>query len=352
MVKEVKKEVKRDQNKSKLNFYLCIVECIKNTQKLPDNFGSIQKLNYYLKPLKTRNIIFKLGYGVWGVDWDKFMIFYKQEELKNTSDQKVKKSQEDTLNIRGHGYHFNVYVPSRIDWSRRKSILAKSNKAYQLLKNSVLRSKFLGNKVWFTSDGISIYFNKNISFLSNSAKSAEEKAIYYLKRIVKRIETTIKQDLSYKGKLLFHINKAHYGKIEDALAKHCNKENKKIRCIHEGKEWFLIDNSWNLNESETTGSDSKDDMDNAVKPCFNSIKEYKDLTGEAPRFTDIAQSMSSMSNIIDGLVNHQKLYAENMVSHVKAIQELAKGVSELRHEIRSVNLASFNKDQRKLSEYR
>jgi len=319
-----RRELKKQSDK-KVNFYLSIVEFISQNKRLPDMFNSHQAMNYYLKPLKVASAVYKLSFGTWDVDWDKFNIFYTKE-LKKQSDKKVKKTKQQAPIIRGHGYQFWLRIPERISWRNRETILNKSNKVYKKLSNGTIKSRFLGNKVWFCEKGIVIYFSEGRSFYEDSDQ-AEKEAIYYFKRILKRIENTINLDLSYKGKYLFTMDKAHYGKIQDELAKHCNKDNQKIRCVLNGKEWLIIDNSFNLNELETTAKTSKKDMDKVVMPFMNDLKEHFDKTGESITITPLLKLMK-------GIMSNQVVFDANMASHISAVKKLGDAVDELTEQIK------------------
>lgn len=282
-----KKTTKKKEN---LNFYLSVAEYIKNNHKLPD-YKSKQAMNYYLRPLKVRRVITKIGYGVWSIDWDKFVNFY-EKELKKISGRKVKKTEGVTPFIRGHGYHF--YVKTRgFLWHK---IL--KNKSHTKLQNGVIRTIFMGNKVWFGDDFIKVYFPEDMSFMGGSAEESYNESIYYLIKVLRHIEHKLGINIKINKEYAFRVDKSHYAKIQDAIAKECNKNQDRIHCVLDGKEWFVIDNSFNLNEAETTGYKSKTDMDSAVIPTFNSIKEYADSRGEAPKFTDIAVAMNSMKELL------------------------------------------------------
>ena len=64
------------------------------------------------------------------------------------------------------------------------------------------------------------------------------------------------------------------------LAKDCNLNKDYIRVYtrEDGKLWFMIDNSFNLNEAETVHPETaKADMENIIQPYFNDLRENKHL---------------------------------------------------------------------------
>jgi len=73
--KTLKKKMKEVKKRSKkLDFYLCIIEEIKNTNSIQGAYTKLdiskQKLNYYIVFLKRKGFIKKISYGVWELSKD------------------------------------------------------------------------------------------------------------------------------------------------------------------------------------------------------------------------------------------------------------------------------------------
>lgn len=89
--------------------------------------------------------------------------------------------------------------------------------------------------------------------------------------------------------------------------------------------WFVIDNSYNLDEAETVGADGEALIDNiGVQKYFNEHKETK--FSVTPKF--ILSSFAKQSQIINGMLQNANLYNENITSHIKAIQDLGEAAKK------------------------
>jgi len=333
------KEVKTYTDKQvKNNFYLTIVNHVLDHHSLPA-LGSKQFRNYYLRPLKVSGILEKKGYGTWGINLDK----WEKNKYKYT-DQTSKNMGRYGNIIRGHGYHFKIKLPHIIDWSKREFILKKSNIPYDLLKNGAYRIKIFDNKLWLVDDGIVFRVKEAQSFYSKDAENAELESLYYVKRILKRLGLRLGYDLSHQGKYMIQVDKAHYAKVEDELARKANHDKEKIRCVLNGEEWLLVDKSLAEDELEAVGKKSKIDMDKIVVPFMNSLKEHYDRTGESPSFLNVIEAIS-------GLVKHDQMYAENQASHLKYIKILGENVGRLVDETKKVKVAAWSMGQTKIGDF-
>jgi hypothetical protein len=144
--------------------------------------------------------------------------------------------------------------------------------------------------------------------------------------IIQELENTLAISLKSSEGYQFKPRREHYSLIKNDLAIQYNKEGKKLNIRYKGETWFIIDNSFNLDEAETIGNNSM--IDNlGVQKFFNELKE---LNFEAtPKETWKA---------INQVTQNQLIFADNMKSHISAIQELASAVHELRKEIKQRNI--------------
>lgn len=311
----------------KMKLYFSIISYVREHKKLPVDLGNRQQLNYYVQRLKRNGILVKKGYGVWDV-------LKEPKEVQLTP--KVDK------NIRGHGFHFKLKIPRISNWGKRVDYLIKNQIKYKELKN-FQRIEVKNHKVWLCNDSIIIYSPKDKSYFGDSADESQKYAIYNLEQLIISLEHLMNCSFRINKKYQVRISKQHYGKVKDELAKQCNKEGVKIRCSLNGEGWLEIDNSLNLNELETLHpKESVIDMDKVVIPFFNDLKDHYQKTGESIIISDLIKLTAMM-------VEDRKFYAENMNSHVKAVQELAKGVNELRAKVGKINTAHLNQHQTRLN---
>lgn len=330
-----------DKNNKQINYQLSIVEYVKQNNRLPDWLKSISNINYYLKPLKIDGVLRKKGYGIWEVNWSNWMGFVQKRTSSKSDKELVNRNKGYIPLVRGHGFQFYLNIPTRIDWSRREVILKNMNVSYEPLGNLQFRLRIYGHKVWFTEKGIIVYFPSGRSFYGDSAKSCYNKALYEFERVIRRISSLSGLDYSIKGKLQFTLDKQHYADIEHELAVKYNNDKEKLKVIGEdGKVWLLIDFSNKNNELEYVHSKKAQvDRDDRINPHMNDIRN------------NIVPLPSEAYKMILGLIEHDKMYAENQASHLKAIQELGRAVHKLTDEVSLFKKAQLNMYQKKISDF-
>lgn len=166
--------------------------------------------------------------------------------------------------IRLHREEFNIKIIYK-DY-RYKKILEKSN---TLMID--------GNTVRLYRNSIEIYSGQ--MFLGETAHKATSRSIEYWDRFIKRLENDLKVILLKSRYQNIKRVTAHYGETNNELAEDTNKADKiKVFANEDGKLWFLIDNSFNLNEAETVHPiTSYGDMQNKVSPFFNDMRDRKDI---------------------------------------------------------------------------
>lgn len=296
-----KKEVKTSKNYTlDKKFLLVLLDYIKNNNKLPDLDMSKQALNYHIKKLKVSNIIYKTGYSTWSVDYDKYEQFKFRKQVKIMP--KVAKPTEieklTKKTIRSHGFVFTLKLPNIQNWNYRETYLIKHKIPYKNIgiHNNTQSITFRSCKIWLCSKTIVIYFPKDKSYFDINAENGKNYAIYNLESILKGLEIHLNVDLKIKHKYEFKVSRQHYANINNSLAMQYNKNGRKLNIYNKGGLWFIIDNSFNLNEAETIDPNTADkDMDKVVMPFFNDLKDHYDTTGES-------LTMSGMLNIINGLI--------------------------------------------------
>jgi len=318
------------------NLYLYISKYVFENKKLPssDTLGiSDQARNYYVKQLKIDEIIYRKGYGVWEADNDKIEQLLFLKELKTTPPhtkhpktlKKIKKSQD----IRGHGYTITVEIPKKYHRNLfSKQLKIKVGGCY-INNGHTITTKIKERKVWFSKKTIVIYFQKNESIYGETAEDCEKSAIYIMRSILGHIERTLSIDVSRQGEYSYRVSRSHYAHINNELAKDFNNRNKKLKVFYNGKCWLLIDKSFNVNEFEFIGRESKKDCDKAVMPFFNDLKAHYDKTEEV-------YTMSEMLSIIGSIAQQNKETATGLNAVVKLMQvpQEIRGLDKCQTELR------------------
>lgn len=317
------KEVQKIRYNGNLNLF--IFQQLKqglNPAKISKQFGlSKTRISYYLSSLKRDGFIKKLGYGTWEI----LKEFAPKQVQKDNPYRYGKKSNPDNLNlfisdtVRGHAFQFTLSInPKLRNWNKREEILKKLGITFKNLKiigggQSII---FKGRKVWLTNKSI-IIFEKS-SYMAETSKEAKEYAVYDMISLVEGLQRHLKADFgATRGKLKFKISRQHYALIKNALAKQYDREGKKLYVTNEKGRWFEIDNSFNLHEAETIHPKTSEQDNKKVQDFFNGIKQYEGFT---PMF--LIESMGKITQ-------NQLMFDTNMQSHIKAVQDLGKGVEEL-----------------------
>lgn len=305
-----KKEVKQVKTLTcHNNFYFSIFSYLKqglNPAKISEKLSiSKQKTNYYIRQLKNNGLIIKRGYGYW-------------EILKEVKTLTVYGNNLPKDYVRGHGFVWRLYFPKEIrGYDKRIERLQELDMHFKLvgaLKN-VPRIKVLGRKIWLCKDHIRIFEKKDASFYGINAVEGRKKAFGEVLDIVRVIEN--KLGVSLKP-LNIETAKEHYALIKNDLAIDQNKKGIIWRISDQDGEWLLIDDSLEQGgELENIGKKSL--VTNVqMQKWWNEHKETKfEVT---PKF---------ILNTMNGIQQNQLIFAENMKSHIKAVQDLGNGVTEL-----------------------
>lgn len=204
---------------------------------------------------------------------------------------KVAKTQPTTQpnnQIRLHGQEFNI----KIIWKdeRYTSTLSKANQLH--IDNNTVR---------LYKHSIEIYSGQ--SFLGDTAHKATSRSMEYWNKFLLRLEQELRVILIKSRSQNIKIVNAHYAQINNGLAKECEKDKHKVRIYtnDDGKLWFTIDNSFNLNEAETLHPQtSKQDMGEVVEPFFNDLRDNK-----PPLSSDIARYIQKTQIQIERLTQAQ-----------------------------------------------
>lgn len=290
------------------NVVLCIVSLIKSGKNQAEVSSELnlskRQIQRYYKVLRVARHIERKGYGVW--------------EVKKEGDI-IHPDHSIPPQIRSHGFGFYLKIPKFRNWSNRATYLKEKGILFKSLKlGSTPYQKFIFKNFHISlfNEGIKFISIKNKdSFYSNSATLGNEKALFKIKEVIKALESMFKVGLEINKQYHVKITRQHHALIKNELANQYNNEGKKLNVFNEQGLWLLIDKSLNLDELETVHKDSaSQDMDNAIKPFFNSLKEVP--------FT---------AYDFKALYDHQMMYAENIKLHLSTLTEIKEYIKELRN---------------------
>ena len=218
------------------------------------------------------------------------------------------------LKIRLHGQQFRINIISKTP-------------LYNKIRSSNNIIIFEGHTVVLHEKAILVSCNELVHFYGVDADHAFSESmkfwIDYFLRLQERLNITV---LGRKSKILQY--NAHFAEPGNELAKDCHKGKEKIliRSEEDGKAWFIIDKSWNVDESETIHPKTAQcDMQEAVSPFFNGLRKRKGFTPE--------MVLDSLGQLIE----RDMYYADNLKTHVLAIKQMGMGVDKLRKDISRLN---------------
>jgi hypothetical protein len=284
-----------------------------------------QNLNRYIQNLKRKGFIQKIGYGTWRI-----LKSFDQKEVNILSSDRVERSKHFSPDsIRGHAFMFRLQINSKTrNWYQKEKFLIKNKIAYKpYYVGGHKRGQQIIFKDWKVQlTNSSIIFQTKKSFLSDTTKDSKSYAVYEFLSRVKALENILHANLSISGTYRFKVCRQHYSLIKNALAKQYNSEGKKLKVYTENGLWFIIDNSYNLNEAEGVHSKTADSDVRKVQEWFNGLKKYEGFT---PEFL-----MKGFS----GIISNQLIFDSNMKSHIDAVQKLGKGVANFNEQIKNFNV--------------
>lgn len=289
----------------KKNFYLFVLEELqkgKNPAQISKEHNiSKQKLNYYLRKLKEKDLAQKVGYGVWNV--------VKRSKKQPQHTQTLQE-------VRGHAFIWKIKIPKSVvtNWIPRLVALRIPYKITGIQKVPMIivneRKVLLGQK------SIVIYENKG--FLGENAIKARVSAIDELKDILDSLEAKLNINL-YPH--LFTVRREHYALMNNLLAKHSNDTKSPIKVRDINGYWLLTDDSLNQDELENIGKEAF----NINIPMQNWWNDHKKQGFKAtPSFL-----MGAIKQNADNLND----YAVHLKAHVESVKELGIGVNKMTSQI-------------------
>lgn len=321
----ISKEVQNQLRSSNLNLFIYNqLKAGLRPSKICEQFGLKKTtIQYHLSMLKQAGLIEKVGYGVWEIIKE-----FNEKEVQKTTKVTSRQLRGD-LNlfkqdrVRGHAFQFKINLPELRNWKNREKLFLKKDIKFEpLLIGGINRGQkleFKGRKIWLTNKSIVIY--EKSSYLADTSKESQERAIQDMLALMKSLEKYLQANFKTGRYYKFKVSRQHYSLVKNALAQQYDKEGNKLQVFNEDGLWFLIDNSYNLHEAETVHPKTSVDDNKKVQNYFNGIKKFEDYT---PQF---------VINSMQGIQNNQLVFAENMKSHIKAIQDVGNATQMLKEEV-------------------
>jgi hypothetical protein len=301
------------------NFYFTIYSYVLNHSKLPsEDILNISKQNrtYYIRALRQAKLIDRIGYGVWKVTGDFNQEIIGTSKKINTSNLNTHSLKPD--NIRGHAFMWCLKIPKIANWDKRRQFFNKEGITFKPLNNlgDGERIEFKGRKVHLKSHSIIIYDKE--SYIAEKVKETKSLAIYEFLSLVKSLENLLKVSLTINKQYRFKVCREHYALIKNALAKQYDKEGKRLYVYNDRGLWLIIDNSLNLHELEAIKLGEAVNDAEGMQAWANSMKE-----------TGFKVTPDFILHSLNQLIQDRQYYAENLKSHVSAIQALEAAVKKL-----------------------
>ena len=309
-----------------LNSTYTVYSTIKNTispsllyknKKLTEN-----QVKYALIVLRKANLIRKIGKGVWELT----TVELTEKELTDTLKKHTHVTKTYTPQIggklksdivRGHAFMVRLKLPKIKDWEDRESIMKKAGIHYDKIPQGQRISFYGIRKIWLCNNSIVIYLPQ--SWFGDSAKKVEEDVMSYTEDLIKRLEKHLHvSTFTINRRYWIRLTRKHYALIKNGIAKDMRKHGKNKFEVRDekGELWLIIDNSFNLDETECVNPISAvADTDEVVGASLNDWR-----SGFTPRF--LAQQISHVTD-------NQENFAKHLVSHVSAIQTLGEQVGKL-----------------------
>ena len=199
--------------------------------------------------------------------------------------------------VRLHGQEFNIKIIHKsgfyADLLRKKNLFFIDNNTVRLYK-----------------DSLELYSAENKSFTGEDEQRATALSFEYWRRIFTRLESRLKIILVKGEQTSIRQVNAHYAEINNEVAQECNSKKLKLNIYanDDGKLWFKIDNSFNLNEAETLHpSTSKNDI-NRVKKQFNDMRDNNPAT------------LTEITKVIKDIVTQNKETASGLNAVVQLLR--------------------------------
>lgn len=218
--------------------------------------------------------------------------------------------------IRLHGQELNI-----------KIILQEPHYQKYLDKSNIL---FLdGNTVRLYKNSLEIYSGQ--SFYGKTTNEAELKSLEYFERFIRRLENDLKVILLKNRSRNIRIVNQHYARGDSELSERAHEEKKRIWIYaDDGKLFYITDDSFGFKEDECVHPTTAKKDREAVDKQINDWRNHNPPTN------------SELAEHIAAVTSNQLMFAQNMASHIKAIQRLGNEVKGLSRTIKGLRKENTN----------
>ena len=225
------------------------------------------------------------------------------------------------LNKRGHAHNFTVIFPKETDLRKKPTILndIALNKIIPL-KMGNLALDYKKYRIWINKSTLTIYSSN--SYFSDDALRSKFLALSDLDNFIKYF----KAKYNISGIYGIEIFREHYGLVFNKFAQWILSKGVKMEVKYKGNNSILwVDDSKDddigLKEFEGISPLDVNNADNFFESCEKTSWKV------TPEF---------ILTTMNGIQQNQLIFAENMKSHIDAIQRLGKEVKGLSKAIRSI----------------
>lgn len=201
--------------------------------------------------------------------------------------------------FRLHGQRFYIEILDKTEAFLKK--INKVGKAVEFIE---------GNYVTYNENFVQIMAKKD--FWAETPLDAEQQSLEYWTKFILKLEQKLKVVLlkdAYEN--IRYSKSGEFAETNNELAVDFNNRRDKlqIRGTEDNKVWLIVDNSFNLNEMETTHS--KFSMDDSVKVTdhFNDIRDFPVM-----RPSEISQIVGEISRNVEELSRQQAMMCNSQTN--------------------------------------
>jgi DNA-binding CsgD family transcriptional regulator len=195
---------------------------------------------------------------------------------------------EGVGSVRLHGQHFVLQL---IESPSLRYVEARAKRNIEYVN---------GHTVKLHRRAVEVIAGSGVSFFGEDAASVTAQSMVYWTTFFQRLESNLGVLLvKFRAQNVRQVS-AHYALIRNGLARDCRLRGDKIRVYarEDGKLWFTIDNSFNLDEAETLHPDTGElDMQQAVQPFFNDLRERAGHSGEIVTLSEIMLVLKEQARV-------------------------------------------------------
>jgi DNA-binding Lrp family transcriptional regulator len=234
-------------------------------------------------------------------------------------------------NIELHDFSFVIRLIDKPDWwEKRYNHLIK-------LKEHDIKPITWGRNPYqqIVKDSFLIQlFSNSMIFISNKRYYGEDPFDCLIQAIRDFLDcyTFVEQRWRFKffkdGIPQASIRSQHHVKLGDYLAKRCKKTGDKFEVFIDGKLRMWVD----MSEPLGTEAGHKDYAPEDMRVYSSYIGDV--IKNNPPKASEQSERLSSLILVTERITQNQAVFDANMMSHIKAVQDLGKAVTELRKEIK------------------